>query len=105
MDAVDLALPHDMHRDVAVGTAEAGKHIMIEKPLARNLEEADQAPELLARAKEVLGGAELYPYETPVTDVRDAVKAGRHFYDRGVHAICAVAASWFEDTTGWNTPS
>ena len=58
---------------------------------------ADQAPELLARAKEVLGGVELYPYETPVTDVRDAIKAGRYFYERRVHAICIVAASWFED--------
>ena len=60
---------------------------------------ADQAPGLLARAREILGGAdaELYPYETPVTDVRDAIKAGRYFYERRVHAICAVAASWFED--------
>ena len=60
---------------------------------------ADQAPELLARAREVLGGAdaELYPYETPVTGVLDAIKAGRYFYECRVHAICAVAASWFED--------
>lgn len=41
VEAVDICLPHHLHRPAAVAAAEAGKHVMVEKPLARDLEEAD----------------------------------------------------------------
>lgn len=34
VDAIVLALPHDLHRDMAVACLAAGKHVLIEKPLA-----------------------------------------------------------------------
>ena len=40
IDAVDIALPHFMHRDSIVESAQAGKHLMTEKPLCLNLSEA-----------------------------------------------------------------
>ena len=40
VDAVDLALPHKLHRDAIVDAAESGKHILTEKPLWRNRSEA-----------------------------------------------------------------
>ncbi|MBN1400294.1 MAG: Gfo/Idh/MocA family oxidoreductase [Anaerolineae bacterium] len=40
VEAVDIALPHHLHRDAIVAAAQAGKHLMTEKPLCRNLEEA-----------------------------------------------------------------
>lgn len=40
IDAVDIALPHHLHRDAIVAAAEAGKHIMTEKPLCLTLDEA-----------------------------------------------------------------
>ena len=33
LDAVDICLPHHLHRDAIVAAAEAGKHILCEKPL------------------------------------------------------------------------
>lgn len=41
VDAVDICLPHDLHEPVAVAAADAGKHILVEKPIARTLPEAD----------------------------------------------------------------
>jgi predicted dehydrogenase len=41
VDAVDICLPHDLHAPVAVAAAECGKHILVEKPIARDLREAD----------------------------------------------------------------
>ena len=60
---------------------------------------ADQAPALLKRGQDALSemGIEICPYEPPVMDVREVVKAGTFFYERRVHALCAIAASWFED--------
>ncbi len=48
VDVIDIALPQNLHRDVAVAAAKAGKHIFCEKPMALNL----------AQAKEMLAAAE-----------------------------------------------
>ena len=41
VDAVTICLPHDLHASVARDAAAAGKHILVEKPLAATLAEAD----------------------------------------------------------------
>jgi predicted dehydrogenase len=41
IDAVDIALPHHLHREAIVAAAQAGKHLMTEKPLCLNQEEAN----------------------------------------------------------------
>jgi len=40
-DVVDICLPNYLHADATLKAASAGKHIIIEKPLAVTLEEAD----------------------------------------------------------------
>ncbi len=40
VDAVDICLPHHLHKDAIVAAAAAGKHILCEKPLCLTLEEA-----------------------------------------------------------------
>jgi predicted dehydrogenase len=40
LDAVDICLPHHLHRDAIVAAAEAGKHVLCEKPLCLTAEEA-----------------------------------------------------------------
>lgn len=42
VDAVVIALPTHLHLDCSVKSAEAGKHIFLEKPMARNVEESKQ---------------------------------------------------------------
>lgn len=41
VDAVYIALPNSMHADYAIRAAKAGKHIMVEKPLAVSVAEAE----------------------------------------------------------------
>ena len=42
VDLVCVAAPNSLHRDIVVAAAEAGKHVVCEKPLARTLREADE---------------------------------------------------------------
>jgi predicted dehydrogenase len=42
IDAVIISLPTHLHANCAIGAVERGKHILLEKPLARNLEEGEK---------------------------------------------------------------
>jgi predicted dehydrogenase len=42
LDAVDICLPHYLHAEAIVAAAQAGKHILCEKPLCLTVEQADQ---------------------------------------------------------------
>src|SRR5689334_1667761 len=53
IDIVDIATPNDAHCEIAVAAAEAGKHIICEKPLARTAEEARRMYEAVERAGDV----------------------------------------------------
>lgn len=54
IDAIDICLPHDLHKPVAIASAAAGKHLLIEKPLALDLDEAREIVEAAERAGIVL---------------------------------------------------
>lgn len=49
IDAVSICTPDELHRDPVIAAAQAGKHIMLEKPLATELTEAQ---EIIAVVKE-----------------------------------------------------
>lgn len=42
VEAVLISTPHHLHRPMTVQAAEAGKHVMVEKPMANNLAEAEE---------------------------------------------------------------
>jgi len=42
VDAVSLAVPTEAHCEIACGLLEAGIHVLVEKPISRTLDEADQ---------------------------------------------------------------
>ena len=41
VDVICIGAPNDLHRDITVAAASAGKHVICEKPLARTLADAD----------------------------------------------------------------
>lgn len=50
IDAIDICTPNDTHAEIAIAAAAAGKMILCEKPLARNLEEAQKMLEAVEKA-------------------------------------------------------
>jgi len=41
IDIIDICLPHHLHAKAAIEAAEAGKHVLVEKPIATTLKDAD----------------------------------------------------------------
>ncbi len=50
VDAVLVATPHDRHTAIALAAVEAGRHVLLEKPMAPTLEECDRIVEASTRA-------------------------------------------------------
>jgi predicted dehydrogenase len=50
VDAVTIAVPTEVHRDVAIVCLDAGIPVLVEKPIARSLEDADAMIDVAARA-------------------------------------------------------
>uniref|UniRef100_UPI00404747FA Gfo/Idh/MocA family protein n=1 Tax=Algoriphagus sp. TaxID=1872435 RepID=UPI00404747FA len=50
IDAVDICTPNDMHAEIAIAAAKAGKMILCEKPLARTVAEAKGMLEAVEKA-------------------------------------------------------
>src|SRR5258707_11582491 len=50
IDVIDIASPNDTHAEIAIAAAQAGKMILCEKPLARNLDEAQQMIDAVKKA-------------------------------------------------------
>jgi predicted dehydrogenase len=58
IDLVVLGLPNDLHCSVTCQAAQAGKHVVVEKPMALNLAECDQMIAACRQAQVILGYAE-----------------------------------------------
>ncbi len=54
IDAVDICLPHDLHANVSNAASEAGKHVIVEKPIAITLAEADSMIDAANKAGTIL---------------------------------------------------
>ncbi|MFT5124109.1 MAG: putative dehydrogenase [Kiritimatiellia bacterium] len=50
IDAVDICVPNNLHKEMAIAAAEAGKMILCEKPLAMNVEEGIEMCEAVEKA-------------------------------------------------------
>ncbi len=52
IDIVDIVTPGDSHAEIAIAALEAGKHVLVEKPLANTVAEAEAMANAAARAAE-----------------------------------------------------
>jgi predicted dehydrogenase len=76
VDAVDICLPHDLHEVVAVAAAESGKHILVEKPIARDLREADAMIAAADRAKVKLMVCHDRRYHPAFARIKEVIDSG-----------------------------
>lgn len=82
IDAVSVAVPNILHKQVALDAFAAGKHVLIEKPLARHAEEGVDMVEAARAANKVLGVSFQRRSRHDVELVKNAIEAGElgHVY-------------------------
>jgi myo-inositol 2-dehydrogenase/D-chiro-inositol 1-dehydrogenase len=76
VDMVVVCTPNRFHAPIAIDAAEAGKHIVVEKPLCVNVEEADAMVEAAARAGVKLMYAEEFCFAPQYVRAREIVAEG-----------------------------
>jgi len=76
-EAVVICTPHPNHAEYAVKAAEAGLHVLVEKPLASSLEDCDLIINAAKRNKVVLGTVCQRRFYTPVQRVKNAIDEGK----------------------------
>jgi predicted dehydrogenase len=78
VDLVDLCVPNDQHAPRAIEALEAGKHVLVEKPIALALEDADDMIDAAQANGRLLMVAHVLPYFTEFALVHDAVRSGSY---------------------------
>jgi len=76
IDVVDICTPNNVHAEIAIAAAKAGKHIICEKPLARTLEEA----RAMTKAVKEAGVTNMVAFNYRRTP---AVALAKRFIDKG----------------------
>ena len=76
IDAVVIASPEPLHRHAVEDAARAGKHILLEKPIATTLEDAEAIIQSADRHKVKLMMAHLLRYDVRYAQIKDSVAQG-----------------------------
>ncbi|OKP98563.1 Gfo/Idh/MocA family protein [Paenibacillus sp. P46E] len=76
VDAVYIPLPNHLHREWAIRAAEAGKHVLCEKPIALNSREAAEMVEACRKAGVHLAEAYMYRHHPRIAEVRQIIASG-----------------------------
>ena len=85
IDAIDICTPNDSHAEIAIAAAEAGKMVLCEKPLARDLKESQPMVDAVEKAgvkNTVWYNYRRVPAVTLAKQIIDSGKLGRIFHYR-----------------------
>ncbi len=99
VDLVVVATPSHLHAQLAIEAMRAGKSVIVEKPFATNLRDADR---MLAAAREtgcLLTGSQDQRYAPDFLKVREVIESGR----LGRIVLVRIAWHWFRRRWDWQT--
>lgn len=100
IDAVTVACPNDLHCEVTIVAAAAGKHVFVDKPLALNLAECDRMIEACREAGVVLMYGEnlcFAPKYVRAKQLADEGALGDVYYVRQLECHYGPHSDWFWD--------
>ncbi|MEM7622281.1 MAG: Gfo/Idh/MocA family oxidoreductase [Planctomycetota bacterium] len=96
VDAVVVASPSSLHAEHSIVAADAGKHIVAEKPFGLSVEEADRMIEAATAAGVVLAPFQNRRYEAHYRKVLDLVRSG------ALGEVLQIRMCWHRFTRRWD---
>ena len=102
IDVIDIAVPHFLHCQITLDALASGKHVICEKPIGLNLEDADR---MIAAAKHAKGRLLIKKYQrcgahhTKVKEVIDSGQIGDVFLAQGT--FIGQQLGWENDPENW----
>ena len=84
-DAVIVNTPHSLHRQMAVAAAEAGQHVLVEKPMSISLDDCDATTDAAERSGVVMRVGHIQHYLPEKTALARAISRGAIGVVRWVH--------------------
>ena len=77
IEAIHIATPHQLHAEMAVAAAEAGKHVLVEKPIAVSLTDAERMVAACEKNRVTLIVGPAHSFDGPVLAARRMIDSGR----------------------------
>ena len=102
-DAVDLMLPHDLHEEFSLRALAAGKHLLLEKPMAPTPEACDRILAAARDAGSVFMVAENSQYWPEVVKAKELIEQGRigDIITARAGFVMEFDDYWFKDLKPW----
>jgi predicted dehydrogenase len=101
VDAVDILLPHHLHRAVAVAALQAGKHVSLQKPPAHTLADLEAVAAAARASGRTLRVFENFMHYPPHVKARELVRSGA--IGEPLSVRLKTAAGRIDD--GWAVPA
>lgn len=98
-DIIDLVVPHNLHREFAIRALENGKHVILEKPIATTIQEAEAIERAARKSGLKCNIAEQYHFDPSLTEASRIIKEGK----LGRITNILVRDQRFYDHHGWRT--
>jgi predicted dehydrogenase len=99
VDAVVVAVPHALHRACVVDAAAAGRHILLEKPIATTIDDAHAILDAVERAGVRLMMGYVHRFRPETMAARALIAEGR--LGRPATALDRFMSGGMADTPGW----
>jgi myo-inositol 2-dehydrogenase/D-chiro-inositol 1-dehydrogenase len=100
IDAITVACPNDLHAQVTIDAAEAGKHVLVDKPFALTLDECDRMIKACQKAGVILMYGEnlcFAPKYVRAKELADEGALGDVYYVRQLECHYGPHSDWFWD--------
>lgn len=97
IDAIVICTPSHLHEPQAIATLESGKHVLVERPIARNAAEAEKMVRAAEKADRLLACALAHRF-------REDTRILKKFVDRGeLGDVFYAKSGWLRQRTDWRT--
>jgi predicted dehydrogenase len=99
IDAVDICVPTNMHEPIAVKALSAGKHVLVEKPMSRTVEEAERMVRAARQYKRNLMVAMNVRFRWDAVNLKSFVEGGE------LGEVFYAKSGWLRRQSKWSEHS